>query len=188
MTHQNCNAKHVRRRHVLILPLIEQHREKIERHLSRYEVDENGCWNWTGRIIKQGDEYSPPYGAISLTKNTKLFIHRLAYAYHTGAEPGALVVRHMCDNTLCMNPDHLTTGTHDENMRDRQARGRTARGRQIKDGQLTERDIMTVLSMLGRHGDDEIASAIGRRIQPVTIRNLRRGKTWSHITGIGRAA
>ena len=38
--------------------------------------------------------------------------------------PKGLVVRHKCDNTLCVNPDHLLLGTQRQNIEDMIARDR----------------------------------------------------------------
>jgi len=41
-----------------------------------------------------------------------------------GPKPEGLVYRHKCDNIMCINPDHLETGTNSDNMQDMHKRGR----------------------------------------------------------------
>lgn len=53
--------------------------------------------------------------------------HRVSYCKHNNVSLESiegLVVRHKCDNRLCVNPDHLEIGTHKDNARDRVERGR----------------------------------------------------------------
>jgi hypothetical protein len=38
------------------------------------------------------------------------------------------VVMHLCDNPACFRYDHLSIGTHADNVADRHAKGRTQRG------------------------------------------------------------
>lgn len=55
------------------------------------------------------------------------YAHQVAYALaHEGMLPANLVVRHTCDNTRCVRPDHLLIGTQAANNRDRWMRGRYA--------------------------------------------------------------
>lgn len=51
--------------------------------------------------------------------------HRYVYEHTKGKIPDGHVVRHTCDNILCLNPEHLLTGTPADNMVDRRERGRT---------------------------------------------------------------
>lgn len=51
---------------------------------------------------------------------------RVTYAYkavyervHNTTIPNGMVVRHMCDNPTCVNPNHLELGTHKQNMEDK---------------------------------------------------------------------
>lgn len=182
-THNNVGPADapVRRRHVEILPLIEKYRAKIEAHMQRYSVDENGCWNWTGRTLKQKPPITDEYGAVSLNKNTKLFIHRLSYAFHRKEEPGASVVRHTCDNTLCMNPDHLITGTNDDNMADMKSRGRSTYGENSYHAKLTEQEVVFIISRLHVNTDEELAGFVGYKVLPATVNGIRRGKAWSYL-------
>lgn len=54
--------------------------------------------------------------------------HRYAYEYYKGEIPKGLIIRHVCDNPRCVNPDHLMAGTHKENVHDMMTRGRKVIG------------------------------------------------------------
>lgn len=79
------------------------------------------CWEWKAAMA--GAHGRNPRGAIK--KNGKMFqAHRIAYEERFGPIPGGLLVRHKCDNGLCCNPEHLETGTHQDNCDDMWRRGR----------------------------------------------------------------
>jgi hypothetical protein len=48
----------------------------------------------------------------------------VAFEALIGPIPDGLLVRHDCDNPLCVNPEHLRTGTDRDNAQDRDSRGR----------------------------------------------------------------
>lgn len=50
-------------------------------------------------------------------------VHRIVFFLTRGFYPP--VVRHSCDNPLCIKPEHLLPGTASDNMKDRSERGRT---------------------------------------------------------------
>ena len=74
------------------------------------------CWLWTGATNGR-------YGHIQVNGKTAV-APRVAYTLFRGPIPQGLFVLHSCDNPLCVNPEHLRTGTHRENMRDMVERGR----------------------------------------------------------------
>ena len=54
--------------------------------------------------------------------------HRLAYALANGLDVFTMggSVLHSCDNPVCVNPEHLRLGTHQDNMQDLIERDRCA--------------------------------------------------------------
>lgn len=77
--------------------------------------EKNGCWLWLGHIRGQWG-----HGGFDRTA-----AHRFSWALHNGGYPDAgLVVRHKCDNPVCVNPKHLEVGTQKDNVADMVDRGR----------------------------------------------------------------
>lgn len=89
--------------------------DRIELH---YIPEPNsGCWLWMGALRGAG------YPVIAY-KNGSRAVHRIMYTLHKGKIGKDLEVRHTCDVPICVNPDHLIAGTHDDNMKDASVRKR----------------------------------------------------------------
>lgn len=87
-----------------------------------YSIDQlTGCWNWTGDMMTGG------YGRVKCWGFYR-GAHQLSYELHNGPIPSGMHILHSCDNKRCVNPDHLSIGTHAENMAEAGARGRMRRG------------------------------------------------------------
>jgi hypothetical protein len=70
-------------------------------------------------------------------------LSRFVYGLLKGNTKG-LVVRHTCDNPLCINPDHLLIGTHNDNVQDKVNRGRQAKGTHNGRSKLTEPEVIDI--------------------------------------------
>lgn len=77
------------------------------------------CWEWMGAKDDKN------YGTISTFRGEPPYkAHRLSYEMFCGPIPENMLIRHRCDNPICVNPHHLEIGTQFDNMQDASKRGR----------------------------------------------------------------
>lgn len=131
------------------------------------------CWEWTGTAGRGHIGYgSFSVGSVSFSA------HRFSYEYFHGRIPEGLVIRHRCDNPGCVNPWHLETGTHQDNVLDRIIRGRSSKGSANGRAKLTEDQVLDIFY------DERLPGKIARDygIDHTTVRNIKSGKNWGHLT------
>lgn len=87
-------------------------------HPGMYTITENGCWE-CNNVHKSGygQDIQSYVGEWGQKKSKYIKPHRLSYYKYKGEYPS--LVRHMCDNKLCVNPDHLESGSHRDNALDK---------------------------------------------------------------------
>lgn len=74
------------------------------------------CWPWQASTAKG-------YGQFKVRGELRR-AHQVAYEIARGPVPDGMQVLHSCDNPLCVNPKHLSAGTHQDNMIEKRDRGR----------------------------------------------------------------
>lgn len=79
----------------------------MERFFSRTKKRSSGCWEWKGRMNKDG------YGRFTF-RGKDCFAHRVSFFLNYEYWPEE--VAHLCENRKCVRPSHLGDLTHPENM------------------------------------------------------------------------
>ena len=136
---------------------------------------ETGCLLWTG--------YSHHSRGFFSVNGKPQMAHRVAYHLAKGDIPDGLCVRHTCDVSLCVNPDHLILGTHADNMRDMKERDRrkgkvAVQGEKHGSAKLTEDQVRQIGT--SRKTRNQLATEFG--VSPSTIKAIRNGRLWKHLT------
>lgn len=139
-----------------------------------FEIKGSGCWEITSHKPNKVTGY--PQIRLNGCGTTA---HRYVYKVFVGEIEEGLVVRHTCDNPLCINPDHLLTGTKADNAADCVSRERTPRGAKNGQVKLTEAQVLEIFALQDKH------TATARRfgVSEKAIRKIRSGENWSWLTG-----
>jgi hypothetical protein len=142
----------------------------INRILPNVKKMPSGCWEWQGHSpVKSG------YGRISI-KGRRVLVHRLMMG-----EPDGHVL-HKCDNTKCVNPEHLYVGTHADNMRDKKERGRCPdmKGEKNPSAGMTEEQAQNVVNLL-HQGVRQCTIIRETGLSQTQVNYIARGRTWNHL-------
>lgn len=128
---------------------------------------DSGCWVWTGVTFDDG------YGAFKA--GGKMYrAHRASFAIANNSDPGDLVVRHSCHNPLCVNPNHLSAGTVEDNTADMVKAGR---------GKSCMFDANDVIHIRESFKDGESIESIAARYgtSQLNVSNAISGRTYWHV-------
>lgn len=124
------------------------------------------CWIWQGQLVNG-------YGRFRGERS-----HRYAYRLHKGEIAEGLLLRHLCGNKLCVNPDHLEPGTMADNAADGMRLGETLRGSRNGRSKISEADARYIID----NPDSLTGAKLARKfsVSPATISLIRSGKRWRH--------
>lgn len=151
----------------------------IERFWSKVDTFSSDCWLWQG--AQRGGNPGARYGAFDHPVKSA---HRFAYEDIVGPIPEGMMVLHNCDNSLCVNPEHLCLGTAKQNMIDRSLRGRTnhPRGQEWVSAKLSDEQVRLIRQdwLSGQFTQKQLAEKQGLLSQ-ATISLIVNKKRWGHL-------
>jgi len=130
------------------------------------------CWLWTGGCERLG------YGIVSI-RDKSYKAHRVSYILSGNTIPEGLILRHSCRSKNCVNPGHLTPGTHKENAADKIRDGTLYCGKKLHSCKLTEEQVREIRAW--PPGNKRIMrEEFG--VSESTILRIIQKKIWKHIT------
>ena len=145
----------------------------LERFERSYIPEPNsGCWLWEKALTKTG------YGELYCPPRNMVKAYVVAYELFKGPRNG-MHVMHNCDMPCCVNPDHLSLGTHQENIAQRDARGRQYDRNGEKNGRVKLNAFIVQAIRADKRPPRFIARETG--IPYSTVQKVRRRATWKHL-------
>lgn len=145
------------------------------------------CWLWTASRARG-------YGRFQ-SAGRQQAAHRISLIMVTGPAPVSKpIALHTCRNRHCVNPQHLTWGTHKQNLGPDRARDgtlptgerhgsktqphRVARGSRVNTAKLTETDVRNIRATPNIPAPEW---ALKLKVHRSLIYQIRRGVIWKHI-------
>ena len=131
----------------------------------------DSCWLWTGSCD------SSEHGQCRI--NNKLYrVHRISWLLAGNIIPEGLEVCHECKFKNCVNPAHLRTDTHANNMRDRIRDETSNRGIKHPSNKLTEIQVKEIRNSDKTQRELATIYNVGQR----TISDIKNHKIWSWLS------
>lgn len=133
-----------------------------------------GCWLWMGASRRE-------YGLFTVRRK-HVSAHRYSFGRHHKLDQ-CDVVRHVCHTPLCVNPDHLVSGTHADNVGDKIRAGRQLQGEDVPTSKLDSLDVLRIrISRALGVKRDVLGRRFGVHPQHISVLSLR--TQWRHIPSV----
>jgi hypothetical protein len=141
------------------------------------KVDQTGdCWIWKGTINGKG------YGSCTGMFPGECNSHRVAYRLFHGDIPAGHLVLHSCDTRCCVNPKHLSVGTHARNTAEMILRGghNATRGERNGNAILTESQVVAI-HLAAKYGVPPRFLADIGKCDGSTVAKILSGHRWPDV-------
>lgn len=159
--------------------------DSIKERNIKYKIDEQGCWICTSHKSKTQRDGTKAYYSISdfVTKKI-IMIHQMVFRHYYGDYDKGMCLRHKCDNALCINPNHLELGTHQDNMNDLYTRRKehivsTRKGSKNGNSKLTDNQVEIIRTRYksGNTTQEILANEFG--VSRQLISKIVNNKNWT---------
>lgn len=102
-------------------------------------------------------------------------VHRIVWELSNKQLATTKVVRHICNNSKCINPKHLTIGTTADNIKDRDLAGRHGASK------ISPKDVNAICQLYNtkQYTQKEIGIMFG--INNRTVSSVIKGTHWKHV-------
>jgi len=132
------------------------------------------CWEWK-LCCRSG------YGSVKF-EGKMLGAHRIAFElFHKRPITEGMCILHSCDTPKCCNPIHLSEGTQQENMTDRNSKNRQAKGSVHGSSKLTETIVLEIRKKYAEGTYTQSALATEYNISHQNISYIINRQTWIQI-------
>ena len=133
----------------------------------------SGCHVWLGSV----DRYGYPKMSLGVQQRA-LRVSRLVLSKKVGRSlSSSELACHSCDNTLCVNEQHLFLGSHADNVADKVAKNRQAKGSKHGRSKLTEDQAKAV-----KYSTKPTRVLMQEfSVSKATVEQIRSGMYWRHV-------
>ena len=140
-------------------------------------LEENNCWEWISKKDEDG------YGRFWLHEKMQ-GAHRISYTLKYGQISKGLWILHKCNNTSCVNPNHLYAGTIKDNVRDSINSGTLfllrVKGENRPNAKLKESEIRDIRNML-KNGEPQKDVILKYGLDSSHISAIKNRRIWKSI-------
>lgn len=137
-------------------------------------ITKNNCYECVSHFIN--DKGYP----VKSKKGKPERLSRIVYESFNGNIPDGMIIRHTCDNTLCINKDHLILGTYQDNSNDMTSRNRQAKNEKSGMSKLLDKNVRLIKKML-KKGIKQLELSKLFKVHQTTISKIKLDKTWKDI-------